>query len=218
MTLDVYGHCLDDPEAREKFQKMPDWLVPVIQLDAPSAASPVEMTELPRALPAPEDTFEFGPKVNGHVVPEPECPIHVPSIAKPWVKPFIGMLHRGMPLADAYFEILPQMPARDAKHPNPPALITVRRWVCAEFRRLRLPEPKSIEKRFRDERILKLHDQKYQALEIASKVGCKRTLVHEVLGSRHKPNAHNPLNYKLKTPRPNVPPPQPGHKIQLKLL
>ena len=41
MTLDIYGHCLDDPEAREKFLRIPDWLDPIIELDAPSAARPM---------------------------------------------------------------------------------------------------------------------------------------------------------------------------------
>ena len=34
MTMDTYGHCLDPAEAREKFQRMPDWLEPVLEIDA----------------------------------------------------------------------------------------------------------------------------------------------------------------------------------------
>lgn len=206
MTLDVYGHCLDDPEARAKFERMPDWLIAPVQIDSPSATQPIVM-ESSRALPmpAPEDPFELDPKANGAV--EPDCPIHVPNIAEPWVKPFLRLLQEGMPVLEAYHEIMPTIAVRNAQ-----------KAVIKEFKRLKMPPPQTVLSRLRAERILKLHAQKYQQSDIARLVGLERSHVSRVLRSRHKPNANNPLNRKRKPPGRKVLKTQPEHKIQLKLL
>jgi integrase len=205
MTLDVYGHCLDDPEAREKFQRIPDWLSPIVELDAPSATRPI-------ALPAPENSFEFDSRVeiNGQV--EPKCPIDVPSIAEPWVKPLIELLRQGMPILEAYSEISPMMP-------NPHlSMSSLKQKVQQEFRRLKLPSSRSIVARFRAEKILALHAKGFQSFEIAKMAGCDYTLVNMVLQGRHKPRGYTGLKYKTNSPRPNTLEPQPEHKKQLKLL
>ena len=217
MTLDIYGHCLDDPESRAKFERMPDWLIPTIESDSPSALPPVENSESLRALPAPEDSFEFGPKANGQV--EPEHLIDVPDIAEPWVKPFLKLLQQGMKPADAYFEIAPLMPnLRSTKNPTVMKWATVLERICAEFKRLKLPEPRTIASRIRAEKILKLHGEKYQVFEIAKLVGCEKSTVNNVLRSRHKGNANNPLNRKANMSVNLGRKPQPEHKKQLKLL
>lgn len=210
MTMDIYGHCLDDPEAREKFQRIPDWLSPVVQLDAPLATRP---------LPAPEDSFEVVSRVEVNGV-EPKCPIDVPSIAEPWVKPFIELLRGGMSVPEAYSEIRPQIQYElDWKKSSTHVPWSyVEKRVREEFKRLKLPRPRFLASRFRAERILNLHAQKHQSLDIARAEGCDRTRVDQVLRERHKPNANNPLNRKLKTVNPNPPKSQPEHKIQLKLL
>jgi hypothetical protein len=230
LTLDVYGHCIDDPESRAKFERMPDWLVPVQETGSLPTPRPVEITEPLRALPAPEDSaaedsFEFGPKVNGSV--EPDCPIDVPHFAEPWVKPFIRLLYQGMPLMEAYREIGPLMIRRRGQQERECRVDQqedalgfghVKNLVRKEFERLKLPLPKTVVIRFREEKILKLHGQKYQDLEIARSVGRSYDTVHNVLKSRHKGNANNPLNYKINNGPDKMRRPQAQHKTQLKLL
>jgi len=213
MTLDTYGHLLDDPEARAKFERMPDWLIPVIESDAPPVQQPSPLT-----LPAPEESIVFDSNAgNGQI--EAKCPIDVPSIAEPYVRPFIELLWKGMEVGEVYCEIAPLIPnLRSTKNPQPLKMPVVHMRVAKEFRRLKLPPPTTLASRFRAERILALHAKGYQSHEIAKMVGCHYTLVNMVRQARHKPNANNPLNRKLNTPRPNAREPQPEHKTQLKLL
>jgi integrase len=211
MTLDVYGHCLDDPEAREKFLEMPDWLNPAVEIDAPSSVRPIQIRE-PLALPAPEGCFESDVEMKGQEIEPPTCPIHVPEIAKPWVEPFIMMLVNGMSIPDAYREIVPQL------EPGKRRRLSGQAYVLAEFERVKLPTPKVIVARLRDEKILALHGQKYQSFDIARMVGCGYSVVHRALQSRHKENANNPLNRKIKLNPHLARKTQPKHNLQLKLL
>jgi hypothetical protein len=160
MTLDIYGHCLDDPEAREKFERMPDWLSPIVEIDAPvQSRRPIQITE-PLALPAPgipqdEAALEF----NSVGQVQRDFHIDLPDIAKPWLKPFIQMLADGISVREAYRLITPQvppsvMPTGGIGKPR----ISAQAHVIAELKRLNMPTPKEIAARVRDERILKLHD------------------------------------------------------------
>jgi integrase len=209
MTLDVYGHALDDPEAREKFLRIPDWLNPTVEIDAPSSVQSVEIAE-PLALPAPDEPLEFDS--GAKVIAQVECPIDVPDIAKPWVKPFIMMLANGSTIPVAYRAIESQV------EPGLRERTSVDAAVRAEFRRLKMPTPKVIAARIRDERILALHGQKHQMHDIARMVGCGYSVVHRALQSRHKSNANNPLNRKIYLNPHLARKPQPKHKEQLKLL
>jgi len=200
MTLDVYGHCLDDPEAREKFLQMPDWLSPTVEIDAPLPIKPIQM--FPRA------PFESDAELNGQEIEPLACPIHIPEIAKPWVKPFIMSLVQGKTIPVAYREIEPQV------EPGLRERTSVDSTVRAEFRRLKLPTPKVIAARFRDETILALHGQKYQMHDIVRMVGCGYSVVHRALQSRHKGNANNPLNRKIYLNPHLARKTQPQHKAQ----
>jgi integrase len=213
MTLDIYGHCLDDAEARAKFERMPDWLDPIVELDAPMIARPIQITELPLALPSPER------EIVAEQTRDPQVALHVPSIAKPWVKPFVEMLARGVPVREAYRLIGSQvppsvMPTGGIRKPR----ISPQAHVLAELERLKMPTPKEIAARFRDERILELHGQKYQMADIARMLDCGKSVVHRALTSRHKENANNPLKRQLKSPTAKKVTTQPEHKTQLKLL
>jgi integrase len=215
MTLDIYGHCLDDSEAREKFERMPDWLNPIVEIDAPLQRRPIQITE-PLALPAPtEPALEF----NSVEQVERGFHVDVPDIAKPWLKPFIQMLADGISVREAYRLITPQvppsvMPTGGIRKPR----ISAQAHVIAELKRLNMPTPKEIAARVRDERILKLHAEKYQAGDIARMMKCGRSVVFRALKSRHKENAHNPLNYNLKPGAAKKAKAQTEHKSQLKLL
>jgi hypothetical protein len=208
-TLDVYGHCLDDPEAREKFERMPDWLSPIFELDAPvQSRRPIQITE-PLALPAPtEAALEF----NSVEQVERGFHVDIPNIARPWLKPFIEMLAQGIPIRKAYDLITPQV---ERGHRD---RLSAKHHVLAEFKRLGLPLPKVFVARWRDEQILKLHAEKYQMGDIARMMKCGRSVVFRALKSRHKENAHNPLNYDLKSPAAKKVKAQTEHKSQLKLL
>jgi integrase len=78
MTLDVYGHCLDDAEGRAKFMKMPDWLDRPIELEEPVQ---------PILLAPPESPLS-------ELAPPPECPIPVPDYAERWLRIFLIELWR----------------------------------------------------------------------------------------------------------------------------
>ena len=142
-----------------------------------------------------------------------DCPIHIPNIAKPWVKPFIMLLAEGMKLSEAYRTIAPHVLVRG----DQPAKWTDQH-VRKEFRRLKMPGPDVVAARLRDERILKLHVEKHLVLDIADKVGINPNTVYRVLESRHKERPANPWTQKGKSPRPDARKPQPEHKTQLKLL
>lgn len=210
MTLDIYGHCLDDPEAREKFQRIPDWLDPIVEIDAPAPVRPMKIAEPPQALPALEAFAESDTEINGPV--QQDCTIDVPDIAKPWVKPFIRMIASGTPIPEAYRLIVPQLEPGRRKRGS------AQHHVLAELERLKMPTPKVIAARIRDAKILQLHGQKYQMHDIARMVGCSYSVVHRALQSRHKGNANNPLNRKIYLNPHLARKSQPKHKEQLKLL
>jgi Phage integrase family len=186
MTLDIYGHCLDDPEAREKFERMPDWLSPIVEIDAPvQSRRPIQITE-PLALPAPTVTGipqdEAALEFNSVGQVQGGFHVDVPNIAKPWLKPFIEMLAQGIPIRKAYDLITPQV---ERGHRD---RLSAKHHVLAEFKRLGLPLPKVLVARWRDEQILKLHAEKYQAGDIARMMKCGRSVVFRALKSRHKGN------------------------------
>jgi hypothetical protein len=208
MTLDTYGHCIDDPEARERFERMPDWLAPIVQLEGP----PVKIVG-PTLLPAPEPVIEPG---DEPAAVDDSCPIDVPSVAAPWVKPFIRLLDRGIPCVDAYRLIAPQIPGRRNG-------ATAQHHVLAEFRRLKLPLPAELADRLRTRKIVALLDT-YQDYDIAAKVGCGVQTVWRVRKEFNKPNpdksgrAAKYLKRWKKTRFKDKPEPQPEHNGQFKLL
>ena len=98
MTLDTYGYYIDDPDTREKFERMPDWLDPPIEIGA-SSRQP--------ALPAPEPSpIEVnGGGVVSELAPPLECPIPVPDHAERWLRQFLRDLWRHGHVADALLAI-----------------------------------------------------------------------------------------------------------------
>jgi integrase len=205
MTLDVYGHCLDDPEAREKFLRIPDWLDPIVEIDAPSRPLTIPP---PIALPAPEETAI---KSNVAVpVVDVELPIDVPSMARPWVEQFLKMLFRGTGPIEAY-SLIEFENGRQS-------ISSAQHKMLDEFKRLGLPSPRTLYFRWRDERILRLYEQGHQVLEIARMTDCTDGHVYAVLKSRHKVAPLKLLKHKYKRGPTKFKEPQSEHKPQLKLL
>lgn len=220
-TLDVYGHLIDDPEARRKFKRMPNWLVPVVEKIDTSPEHPMSIAEMPRSLPAPaktkEEVIAVEPEIE-RVKPEPR--IHIPDIAEPWVRPFVDMLADGTPIAEAYDWLAKQLEDRASNDPTKRiTLATAWGRATDEFRRLKLPSPKSFAARMRTEKIIKLHREGHQALDIARMVNCHKSRVYQILRDRgHNENANNPLGYKVNLGSNFGRQPQPQHNKQLKLL
>jgi hypothetical protein len=77
-----YSYVLDDPDAREKFEQMPSWLAPPLELT--SDGRPIVDG---RALSAAGATIALP-------APAPECPIEVPDFAERWLKVFVHELWR----------------------------------------------------------------------------------------------------------------------------
>ena len=97
MTLDTYGYYIDDPETREKFERMPDWLDPPIEIGA-SGRRP--------ALPAPEPSpIEVNGGPVSELTPPLECPIPVPDHAERWLRQFLRDLWRHGHVGDALLAI-----------------------------------------------------------------------------------------------------------------
>jgi integrase len=71
VTLQVYGHCIHDPEVHARFLRMPNWLAREVLLRGP----------VQPALAAPE--------VNGAFIEEIACPIPVPEWAETWLRKFL---------------------------------------------------------------------------------------------------------------------------------
>ena len=85
VTLNTYGHCLDDVAGRERFLAMPDWLDPVIEIGGPATPAP--------ALPGPV----IARPINGELAelaPPPEYPIPLPAECETWLKAFVLDLWR----------------------------------------------------------------------------------------------------------------------------
>ena len=79
ILLGTYGHIIERPEQKQRFEEMPSWLTPrVPQIEAQAWPTPV--------LPAPE-------KIPELAIP-PECPIPVPDYAERWVAPWLCELWR----------------------------------------------------------------------------------------------------------------------------
>lgn len=214
MTLDIYGHCLDDPEARAKMERIPDWLNPLVPLDAP-------VQPRLRLSPPEEPPME--------VLPPPvsamPMPISIPDIAKPWLRSFLEMLWQGTPMSEAYRRIADQvephvMPTGGIR--NRPAFGQNR--VLAELARLKLPTPKEIVARWRDERIIQVYenDPRHPTIDIARMTGTSKSVVHRALKSRglrvHNEGPNNLLKWReeQRLAKQGKTPPQ--HKKQLKLL
>ena len=272
MTLDVYGHCLDDAEGRAKFMKMPDWLQTPIEIDAaaqpvllapptaehplselaPPLECPIEVPEyaerwlrvfvcelwrsggnvhdaLPRGKSRQQVRYELqrcqlpsmselkamaasgrterisssgadeAPRV---VVPDPyeTCPIDVPDIAPVWVKGYIRYRAEGMD----------HLAAAGMVRKDPKA-------VTAELRRLKLPSPSILRRRFREKKILELSEQGYQDRDIGRIMGDTGQRATRLRRELHKPNPAKSLRYKG-SPKAAKPDARPEHKKQLKLL
>jgi integrase len=83
VTLNTYGHALDDAAGRERFLQMPDWLDPIIEIGGPAARP---------SLPAQAEA------VNGselsELAPQPEGPIPLPPECETWLRAFVADLWR----------------------------------------------------------------------------------------------------------------------------
>jgi hypothetical protein len=85
VTLNTYGHCLDDIAGRERFLAMPDWLDPIVEIGEP--ARPMLSAPAPAQIEV----------VNGELselAPPPEYPIPLPTECERWLKVFIADLWR----------------------------------------------------------------------------------------------------------------------------
>ena len=85
VTLNTYGHAMDDAVGRERFLAMPDWLDPVIEIGGPATRAP--------ALPAPQ----IAAPINGELAelaPPPDYPIPLPAECETWLKNFVVDLWR----------------------------------------------------------------------------------------------------------------------------
>jgi integrase len=169
VTLNTYGHCLDDAAGRERFLQMPDWLDPVIQIDGTTAPRP--------ALPPPPNPLA---EVNGDPAAVPDdCPIDVPDIAAPWLREYIKLLDRGMG-SEAAAQTIHKAP----------------RLIREELRRMKLPDVRELKRRLWRKKVMALYDQGYQDRDIARMVGGHEVMVGELRRELHKPNAYNTLKGK----------------------
>jgi hypothetical protein len=85
VTLNTYGHAMDDAVGRERFLAMPDWLDPVIEIGGPATPAP--------ALPAPEITRPINGEL-AELAPPPDYPIPLPAECETWLKTFVVDLWR----------------------------------------------------------------------------------------------------------------------------
>ena len=90
LTLDTYGHHIHDQAAVEKFLEMPDWLNPLVEIDAPTPVQPITILEPPRLLSAPEGNVMDGSVIEERLDPKIGENLYIPSIAEPWVQPFVN--------------------------------------------------------------------------------------------------------------------------------
>jgi hypothetical protein len=149
--------------------------------------------------------------------------LHIPSIAEPWVQPFVNKLaDLKMPLGQVYDWLVLQLDDRRAVNDSTKRVTLHTAYTRAgdEFMRLNLPSPKSLRARFLAEKIVHMHlVKKMQVLDIAMECNCHKSRVYQILRERgHKENANNPLNTKIKLGSNFGRKPQPQHKEQLKLL
>ena len=139
-----------------------------------------------------------------------ELPINVPSMAQPWVEPFLKMLAQGMGPLEAYGLIEFENGRRSVD--------SAQHIVLAEFKRLGLPSPRTLHGRWRDERILRLYEEGHQVLEMARMTDCTDGHVYAVLKSRHKVAPLKLLKHNYKRGPTKFREPQAEHKTQSKLL
>jgi integrase len=86
VTLNTYGHALDDAAGRERFLQMPDWLDPVIKIGVPARPC------VPAPAPAQIEAVN-GSKLS-ELASQPEWPIPLPAECETWLKVFVADIWR----------------------------------------------------------------------------------------------------------------------------
>ena len=87
VTLNTYGHALDDAAGRERFLQMPDWLDPTVEIGGPAARP-----SLP--APAPAQLEALNGSELSELAPQLEWPIPLPAECETWLKVFVADLWR----------------------------------------------------------------------------------------------------------------------------
>ena len=95
--LDTYGHYRHDPDAHQKFVRVPTFLDAVIDPDAPAQLPPPVQTLAPVLTAPTNGPFAgHGPAIEGsfaEIAPPPTgCPLEVPDYAERWLRPFLAEL------------------------------------------------------------------------------------------------------------------------------
>ena len=180
ILLDTYGHFIDDPDRRAKFEGMPSWLTPsgpaLKALERPALAAPM-------ILPP-----DGGPKNAGSILPPllDERPARLDKFAEPPLPPPLMDLlpdpadeeEEPCPLSD-----VPVMASRALRKyirligegtPQPVACMQVGKTMLeirTELRRLNMPDTREIKKRLTMKRAMALVDEGYRDREVARMVG-----------------------------------------------
>jgi integrase len=131
-----------------------------------------------------------------------ECPIDLPEIGAGWLAPFVRLIDEGLS-EEAACQWIRKAP----------------KTVRAELRRLKVAKSVSeLQRRLRNKKIMALHGQGYQDVEIAKLVGCHQDTVANLRRELRKPNASKPLKNNAFSPVFAKLDTRPEHKSQLKLL